>query len=165
MAATFGQFPAIFWFSGALLIATTVSVSITVRGSSETSGGCSIDHPSNMGGILQECARFWINWRKTNLCMKYFLIVCQFCRGFFDADNWSVEMSSLHWTWFSPYSGFQLINTDIGFHLKSGFKKRWATQTMLFTKKLSTQTIPLLQASASASVKMSVRLFVCLCVW
>ena len=53
-------------------------------------------------------------------------------RGFSDVYFLSVEMSCLHWTWFSPYSGFQVIYTDIGFHPKSGFKK-----------KLSTHTIPL----------------------
>ena len=56
-----------------------------------------------------------------------------FHRGLSGVVVFSVEMSCLHWTWVSPYSGFQLIYIDIGFHLKSGFKKRWSTQTTLFT--------------------------------
>ena len=53
-------------------------------------------------------------------------------RGFSGVEHLSVKDTVLHWTWFSPYSGFQVIFTDIGFHLKSGFKKRLSTQTVIF---------------------------------
>ena len=42
---------------------------------------------------------------------------------------------------FSPYLGFQVIFTDIGFHLKSGFKKRLSTQTVAFILNLISRNI------------------------
>ena len=60
-------------------------------------------------------------------------------RGFSGVDVWSVKISCLHWIWFSLYSGFQLIYTDIGFRLKLGFKKRLSSQTVVFTLNLISQ--------------------------
>ena len=60
-------------------------------------------------------------------------------RGFSGVDLWSVEISCLRWTWFSPYFGLHLIYTDIGFHLKLGFKKRLFSQTVVFTLNLISQ--------------------------
>ena len=59
-------------------------------------------------------------------------------RGFSDVDFLSVEMSCVHQTRFSPYSGFPVIYIEIVFlfvcffYLKLGFKKRLSTQTIVF---------------------------------
>ena len=60
-------------------------------------------------------------------------------RGFSGVDVWCVEISHLHLTGFLPYYVFQVIFTDIGFHLKSGFRKRLSTQTVDFTLNLVSQ--------------------------
>ena len=57
-------------------------------------------------------------------------------KGFVCGDMFSVYITILSRQWFSPYSGFQHIYTDNGFHLKSRFKKRLSTQTMVFTLNL-----------------------------
>ena len=54
-------------------------------------------------------------------------------------DVWSVEISCLHWTWFKPYSGFQLIYTDIVFPLILGLKKRLSSQKLVSTLNLISQ--------------------------
>ena len=48
----------------------------------------------------------------------------------------SVYINNLYWQWLTPYSGFQIISTNNGFHLKSGFKKRLSTQTMVLVLNL-----------------------------
>ena len=60
-------------------------------------------------------------------------------------DIWCVEISCLHWTWLSPYSGFQVIFKDIGFHFKSGFKIRVYTQIVVFTLNLVSRKMPTLK--------------------
>ena len=52
------------------------------------------------------------------------LIRKQSSRGIVCGDYLSVKITNLYRQCFSPYSEFQLIYTDNGFHLKSGFKKR-----------------------------------------
>ena len=74
--------------------------------------------------------------------MTYFLRMVNvqiMVRGFSGVDVWSKEISCLHWTWFSPYFGFQLIYTEIGFLLKLEFNKRLSSQTVVFTLNMMSQ--------------------------
>ena len=68
------------------------------------------------------------NLHKYYLQIHTFLPLCNThctpCRGFVCGDYLSVEITNLYRQQLSPYSGFQVISTDKGFHLKSGFKKK-----------------------------------------
>ena len=79
-------------------------------------------------------------------------------RGFSGVDVLSVEISRLHWTWFSPYSGFQVIFTDIGFNLKWDSRNGIYTYSGFllksgFPKQLSTLNITLPQYCLSVVCK------------
>ena len=100
----------------------------------------------NLGGTIQKsCLATWKAKHFSNISAHWaFGRQAQTgtfvrCRGFSGVDVLSVEMSCLHWIWFSPYSGFQLNYTDIAFHPKSGFKTMLSTQTVVFTLNLISQ--------------------------
>ena len=77
-----------------------------------------------------------IQFNNCNCVFFLALLVSTKWRFLIKLEVWSVKISCLHWIWFSPYSGFQIIYTDIGLDPKLGFKKKLSSQTVFFSLSL-----------------------------